>query len=147
MQLKKIPRKPLGEILIEEGFLEPESLEKALKTQKQEGGLLGEILIRIGAISEEELLVGLSRQLPFPFVRLNNYRVNRNTLRWVPKEVARRYLCFPFEEDDGEISVAMTDPVDPEALEEVKRRIPKVVHVFLAKPSEIKEAIGAYYRE
>lgn len=147
MHLKKIPRhKLIGEILIEEGFLEPESLEEALKIQKEEGGgLLGEILIRIGAISEEQLITGLSKQLSIPFIRLNHYNVNRNTLQLVPKEVAERYLFFPFEQDGEEVSVAMSDPVDPGVLEEVKRRIPGSVQVFLAKPSEIKQAIGSCY--
>jgi len=147
MQLKKIPHRLIGEILIEEGFLDPPSLEEALKIQKKEGGLIGEILIQRGAISEEQLVVGLSRQLSIPFIRLSNYRVNRNTVQLVPKEVAQRYLFLSFEQDGQEVSVAMSDPANPEALEELKRRISASVQVFLAKPSEIKQAIGTYYRE
>lgn len=146
MELKKIPRKPLGEILIEEGLLNPESLEKALKIQKEQGGLVGEILIRIGACSEEELVLGLSKQLSIPFIQLARYRVNRNSLRWVPREVAERYLCFPFEEEAEEVSLAMMNPADPEMVEEIKQRLPNSVYVFLARASEIKEAIGTYYQ-
>lgn len=145
MPLKKIPNKRIGEILIEEGFLDPKSLEEALALQKQEGGLVGEILVRKGAISEEQLMEGLSKQLSIPFIRLGSYNVNRNALRLIPREVAERYLFFPFEEDEKEISVAMTDPVDPEVLEELGRRFSSAFQVFLAKPSEIKLAIETYY--
>ena len=147
MELKKIPPKLIGEILIEEGFLEPKNLEEALKIQRKEGGLIGEVLVRMGAITEEQLVVGLSKQLSIPFIRLTNYNVNRNVLRLIPKKVAERYLFFPFEEDGEEVSVAMTNPGDREALEEMKRRIPGSVEVFLARPSEIKQAIGAHYPE
>lgn len=147
MPLKKMPRKLIGEILIEEGLLDPPSLEKALKTQKKEGGLLGEILVRMGIVSEEQVIAGLSKQLSLPFIRLAHYKVNRNAIRLVPKEVAERYLFFPFEEDEKEVSIAVVDPVDPETIEEIGRRISVPFQVFLAELSEIKRAIGTHYRE
>lgn len=144
--LKKFPKKLIGEILIEEGFLDPKSLEEALKIQKKEGGLIGEILIRRGWISEEELAIGLCKQLSLPFIRLANYDVNPHAVKLVPKEMAARYLFFPFELDQDTLSLAMADPVDLAAIEEVEKKVPLRVQVFLAPLSEIKQAIASYYK-
>ena len=145
MDLKKIPRKVIGEILIEEGFIEPQELTRALEIQKQEGGLIGEILIREGGLTEEQLMTGLTKQTSLPFIHLSNYNVNRNAAKAIPRELAERYLFFAFDQDDCEIFLAMSDPADPDALGEVRKRIPLGIQVYLSTPTEIRHAIGAYY--
>jgi len=147
MMLKKFPRKLIGEILIEEGFLDTKDLDVALRKQKQEGGLIGDILVKMGAIGEDELIVGLSKQLSLPFIRLGRYNVNRGSVKLIPKELAERYGLFAFEHSQGEVSVAMSDPLNEQAIEEIKKRAALEVQVFLAAPSEIREAIGVYYGE
>ena len=145
MDLKKLPRKLIGEILIEEGCLEPEELKKGLEIQKREGGLIGEILIREGWVKEEELTACLARQLSLPFIRLSNYNVNRNTARAIPRELAERYLFIAFDQDEDEIFLAMSDPASQDALEEIQKRVPLGLQVYLSTPSEIRRAIGALY--
>ena len=145
MGLKKFTRKRIGEILIEEGHLEPHDLQKALEIQKQQGGLVGEILVQQGWVTEEQLMTGLSKQLSLPFIELSNYNVSRSALGAIPKEVAERYLCFPFDQDEQEIFVAMGDPSNEEAIEEVRKRVPLSVQFFLAAPSEIRKTIKVFY--
>lgn len=145
MVLKKIPKKRIGEILIEEGFLNPKDLEKALKVQEKEGGLIGGVLVRLGLVSEENLTFALSKQLSIPYIRLSNYYVNRDALKLIPKELAERYLFFPFEQSEDRISFAMVDPLNEDAFQAIEKRVPSKVQVFLATVSEVREAIKAFY--
>ncbi len=145
MDLKKLPRRLIGEILIEEGFLEFEELKKGLEIQKHEGGLIGEILIREGWVKEDELMSCLAKQLSLPFIRLSNYSVNRNTARAIPRELAERYLFIAFDQDEDEIFLAMSDPGTQGALEEIQKRVPLRLQVYLSTPSEIRQAIGTFY--
>ncbi len=147
MSLKNVPKKRIGEILVEEGFLDPNNLQKGLEIQKKEGGLIGSILLKMGYVSEENLVAALSKQLSIPFMKISNYNVNRNAQRLITKDVAERYLFFPFDEDETSISFAMSDPLNPEALEAIEKRVPLRVQIFLSTPSKIKEAINLYYDE
>ena len=146
MLLKKFPNRLIGEILVEEGFLEPSNLKKALQIQKKQGGLVGEILLSQGWIKEEELLMGLSKQLSLPFIRLGSYNLNRAALKYISQEMAARYLIIPFECDKRVLSMAMFNPLDQEAIKEIERRIPMSIQIFLASPSEIKQAIEDNYK-
>ena len=144
---KNLSKKRLGEILIDEGCLTAKELAKGLELQKKEGGLIGNLLIRMGAITEEELVAALARQLSLPFIRISNYSVNRAVLKRVPKDVAVSYLLFPFDEDEGTFSIAVTDPLNDEAFEAVKKSVCSHIQVFLSTPAEIKSCIELYYGE
>jgi type IV pilus assembly protein PilB len=98
-----------------------------------------------GWVSEEDLVVSLSKQLSIPFIRLSSYSVNRGALKLIPKEVAERYLFFPFDEDENNISIAMSDPLNTEALDSIEKRIPLLLQIFLSTVSEIRDAIDLYY--
>lgn len=145
MNLRNAPQKRIGEILVEEGSVSPENLAKALELQKSEGGLIGSILVKHGWVTEDDLVVALSKQLNIPFVRLSSYNVNRGSLKLIPRGVAVRNLFFPFDEDENNISVAMSDPLNKEAMESIEKRVPHRVQVFLSTISEIRDAIELYY--
>ncbi|GEM_PF-2230762 len=146
MFLKKIPLKLIGELLVEEGYLEPEHLEKGLALQKKEGGRIGEILVKNGWLEEEQLAMGLSKQLSLPFINLSGYTVNREALKLIPREKAQRYLLFPFECEDGSLSISMYNPLEPEALHEAEKLTGQwSVQIFLATASEIQRAIREHY--
>ena len=147
MDLKKLPRKLIGEILIEEGYIESAELEQALEAQKREGGLLGEILVRQGSLTEEQLVMGLSKQLSVPFILLSHYNINRSAAKLIPREVAERYLVCAFDQDERKIFLAMMDPANALALGEVQKRIPLSMQIYLSTPSEIRKAIGMTYVE
>ena len=146
MPFKENARKFIGEILIEEGYLEQGTLEEALKIQKEKGGLIGEILVRMGVISEEQLVVALSKQLSIPFIRLPHYNVNREALGFIPRETAERHLLFPFERDEEELSVALGEPLNPEIFSQLEEKISLRVQRFLAPLSDIRQAIEVYYK-
>lgn len=143
--IKKMGRKKIGEILIEEGYLDKKALESALDVQKREGGLIGAILVRMQVITEEELVCALSKQLGLPYIQLSRYNVNRSALHLISRKMAEQYEFFPFEQDAHEISIAMADPLNGEALEKINKEIPLRVQVFLGTPTEIRNAIHQYY--
>ena len=145
MTPKNVGKKRLGEILIEEGCLSARELEKGLELQKKEGGLIGSLLIRIGAITEEELVAALAKQLSLPFIRLSSYSVNRSVLGRVARETAVNHLLFPFDEDDTTLSVAVTDPLNKEVFEALEKSGARRIQVFLSTPAEIKSNIELYY--
>lgn len=146
MVLKKFPNRLIGEILVEEGCLETANLKKALEIQKKQGGLLGEILVSRGWIKEEELLMGLSKQLGLPFIRLGSYNLNRAALKYIPQDLAVRHLIVPFECDNRVLSMAMFNPLDQVAIKEIEKRISVPVQIFLASSAEIKQAIEDNYK-
>lgn len=145
MVLKKFPNRLLGEIMVEEGFLEPDNLKKALEIQKKEGGLIGGILLRMGWITEEELLVALSKQLSLPFIKLGSYNINHQALKHLPREIAVQYLMIPFEYDNQVLSIAMSNPLDTDAILQIEKHTPSPVQIFLASQSEIKKMIEDSY--
>lgn len=145
MAVNKFGKKQLGEILIEEGVLKRGDLQEALAKQSSEGGLIGAILVGMRAITEEELLVALSKQLKIPFIRVSCYDVNQAAMKLIPREVAERFLIFPFEQNHQKISFAMADPLNPAALEAIEKRVPFPVQIFLATVTELRKAIEFHY--
>lgn len=147
MGIKKLGRKLIGEILLEEGYVDPKDLEIALESQKSEGGLLGEILVKMGAVSEEDLVAGLSKQLGVPFIKLSNYNVNPGSVKLLPKEIAEKHGCFAFDHSEHEVSLAMVDPTSAVAFDAVQEIIGRTIQIFLAAKSEIRAAIETHYNE
>lgn len=145
MEIKKNTKKRIGEILIEKGFINTTQLERALQEQKEKGGLIGSILINMGALREEDLLCALSKQFDIPFIRLSHYNVNRNTLKLLPRELAERCLFFPFDQDEHTISIAISNPLDQEVFEKIEKRVALRIQVFLATVSDIREALNLHY--
>ena len=137
-------KKRIGEILIEEGCLNRQGLEKALAAQKKEGGLLGGLLVRLGLVTEEELTIAFTKQLGIPFIRLKNYRINPNALKKIGKEVCERYTLFPFELESKEISIAVTEPLDEAVLGELKKGSSLNTQLFLSTLTEVRECIARY---
>lgn len=130
-------KKRLGEILIEDGVLSPESLEEALNHQKKEGGLIGQILIRLGYVTEEELIAAVGKQLRIPYIPLLNYSVNTDMALKLGAEFCRRGLLLPFDQDEKNVFLAMGDPLNDLAIGEVEKKCSLKPQVFISTPTEI----------
>ena len=96
-------RKRIGEILIEEGLLSKENLEEALNHQKKEGGLIGQLLLRLGYISEPQLIAALGKQLSIPYLPLENYSLNTEALENFDEEFLRRNVMTVFDQDEKHV--------------------------------------------
>ncbi|WP_088226211.1 ATPase, T2SS/T4P/T4SS family [Desulfosporosinus sp. FKB] len=138
-------RKRLGEILINGGVISSNQLEEALALQKSLGLRLGEVLIRQGLVSEEDILRTMQSQLGVPSVDLNRLVVAEEVLRLLPENVVRKYTVLPVELNNAQLLVAMNDPTDYFAIEDLRIASGMMVKPCLAKKEDILRAIDRFY--
>jgi type IV pilus assembly protein PilB len=141
--------KRIGELLVDGGVLSQSQLEQALFAQRKDGRKLGQLLIELGLVSEVQLTQTLSRQLSVPWVSLFHVDFSRSLLNTVPREVAERYCLIPIfvrrVRKQETLYVAMDDPTNEAAIEEVQRGATLPVKPMIACPSDIRAAIRVYY--
>ena len=145
-----VPRKKirLGDLLVEKGVLTNEQLMQSLNDQKTSGRKLGQTLIQNGFVTEEVILDILSSQLNLPFISLKNFNFDKDTVHALPETLARRYRAIVLKkESDGAYLVAMADPTDIFAYDEITRHLKTAIHQAVAKESEIIDAIDKFYRQ
>jgi type IV pilus assembly protein PilB len=147
MPLRKIINKQLGELLIERGIINDQQLEKALIIQKEKGGLIGELLVELGFVKEEDIAQSLTAQYGFPYLPLTNYDINPEIINVVPGRVARQYILMPVDKIGNNLSLAMSNPLNIQAIEDVELLSGCSVQTFVSTSSDIKKAIGKYYKD
>ncbi len=138
-------KKKLGEILVEAGLVSKQQIDEALKVQHESGERLGKVLVRLNLISEEALVSFLGEQLGIPHVDLKDYLVDPETVNLVPEYVARKYQLVPLFKIGDTLTVAMADPLNVFAIDEVSLKAGCTVEPALATDSDIKRAIDQYY--
>jgi hypothetical protein len=142
-------RLKLGQILVNRGLLHPDELATALAEQQQSGARLGMTLVRLGFVDEETLIRTLAGQLNLPVARIRGKRVSADALDCIGVELAEKHRCLPlfFKQDAGErvLFVAMEDPSDAEALDELERASGQRLRVVLVGPTELEEALQRHY--
>ncbi len=138
--------KRLGEMLIEAQLLSPESLELAIVEQKRSGQMLGAVLLRMGLLEEHQLLTLLQQQLGLPLVDLESATVDEQAVAKVKEDMARRYTALAIEfEGRKTLVVAMADPLNVSALEDLRFHAGMFIKPVLASASQIADAIDRYY--
>ena len=128
-------------MLIEDGILTRENLDEALSHQKKEGGLIGQILVRQGYITEDNLLAALGRQLNLPYLPLMNYSINPDSVKMLEERFCKRHMMLAFDQDEKHLYLAVADPFNTTALEEIKKKYPLELNIFLSTPTEISNMI------
>src|SRR5680860_683238 len=138
-------RKRLGEILIAGGVISPTHLEEALAMQKSLGLRLGEVLIKQGLVTEEDILRTMQSQLGLPSIDLNRLVVPEQILRLLPENVVRKYTVLPVEMSNAQLLVAMSDPTDYFASEDLSLASGMMGKAWPGKKGDILRAIDRYY--
>ncbi|MBC7082189.1 MAG: Flp pilus assembly complex ATPase component TadA [Firmicutes bacterium] len=138
-------RRKLGEILIDAGVLTQEDLDKALAVQKERGGRLGSVLVSLGLIDEDIMLTALETQLGIPRVELARYIINPEVARLLPEAFVRSHKVFPIERVGDRITLAMADPLDVFAIDDVRISTGLEVDPVIASEAEIEAAIAECY--
>lgn len=147
MPLRKLINRQLGELLIERGILNQAQLEKGLLVQQEKGGLIGEILVELGFVKEEDIAQALTAQYGFPYLPLSNYDINPEIVNIVPGRVARQYLLIPIDKIGNNLTVAMSNPLNVQAIEDVELLSGCSIQAFVSTSSDIKKAIAKYYKD
>src|SRR5271157_456751 len=143
--MPSLVKKRLGEILVDARKLKEEDLHKALGEQRKYGEKLGNVLIRMGLLSEKEIMETVSKQLGIPIVNLFDVNLSEELVRLIPENVAKNHMVIPFERNFSVLRLAMIDPLDINALDEVARFLRMEVSPCIVTRSEMKWALERYY--
>jgi type IV pilus assembly protein PilB len=135
----------LGDLLVAEGLITEDQLKQALVEQKGKTEKLGSILARLGFITEEQLIGFLSRQYGIPSITLSNIDVDAETLRLVPSQIARKYEVLPVKRIGGTLTLAMADPTNVFALDDVAFMTNLQILPVVAPQAAIRKAIDRAY--
>src|SRR3990170_4100910 len=141
--IRKIKR--IGEILIEAGLINNTQLDESLAISKRTGVRLGKVLIKMGAVTEQDLARALAQQYGIPYISLSEVIIDPGTIRQIPEALARRHSIIPFVKDETGLKVAMFDPVDVLAMDDLKKAINLPLHPHVASEGDIQKAIDQYY--
>ena len=135
----------LGDLLIAAGTITQEELEKGLALQKEQKGRLGEVLISNGIITEQQLIEALQMQLGIEFVDLTKINIPTELAQVVPKNIAKQYTVVPIRAVKDELYLAMSDPLNFYAIEEVRKAVRRKVVPVLATKDAIEHSIQILY--
>jgi len=144
MTTVKRKSKQLGQILIELGFITPEQLETALEEHRKTPKSLGRVLIDLGMIKEADLVRALAEQVGLEFVDLNEFPIDATSTVLLPEALSRRYRAIPIGERDGRLLVAMSDPANVYALDDIRTITGRDVQPVVATANDVEEAIQKF---
>jgi type IV pilus assembly protein PilB len=135
----------LGEMLLKEGLITEEQLSKALEQQKAMGGRIGYHLVRLQYVGEEDITKFLSRQFGIPSINLASYQSDRDVLKLIPSDVAKKYLVIPISRVGSTLTLAMADPSNVFAIDDIKFMTGFNIEPVVAAEISIIDGIKKYY--
>ena len=146
MSGKKIVNKKLGELLVEKALVTQKQLDEALELQKDKGGLIGEILVELKYTTEDDIAKMLTAQYGFAYLPLSNYEIDQSLINLIPERVARQYCLIPIDKIGNNLTIAMSNPLNSQAVEDMETLTSCSVQTFVSTASDIKQAIERYYK-
>ena len=138
--------KQLGELLVERGLIKADQLQHALEVQKDKGGLIGQVIVDLGYVSEEAIAQAITAQYGFPYLPMKNYEIDTEVIRVIPKNVAVQYCLIPVDKIGNNLTIAMANPMNNQAVEDIALMSGLCVQLFVSAASDIKKAIEEYYK-
>jgi len=135
----------LGDLLLKEKRITPEQLQEALTYQKQKGGKLGFALVSLGYAKEAEITALLSKQFGVPSIAIGQFQIDPAVIKLVPAETAQKYQIIPLSRSGATLTIAMTDPTNVFAMDDIKFMTGYNVEPVVASETEVDEALGRYY--
>ena len=143
--IKRIVAKQLGELLLERSVINEEQLNKALRVQKERGGLIGQVLVMLGYAKEEEIAQALTVQYGFPYLPLECYEINLDALKLIPQNVSEQYNLIAIDRMGDLLTIAMSNPLNVQAVEDIEMISNCKVQVFVSTMTDVNNAIKKYY--
>jgi len=137
----------IGDLLVEHKVISEAQLQQALADQKSSGRKLGKVLIENGFVEEDRMLQFLSQQLKLPFIDLKFYKYNPDVARKLPETHARRLRALPLDEGQNSMTVAMADPTDIFAFDELFKLLKTHITLALVRESDLLNIIDSVYRQ
>jgi len=142
-----LDRRLIGEILVERGLVTPAQLSEALKVQSSVGNseYIGEILVRLGYVPEIDIVIALVLQCNLPFIAVSKHEIDREVIKLIPPEIARRDRIVPLERIGNILSLVMQNPVNDELRDKVERMTGCRIATFISTRAEIDQALARFY--
>src|SRR3989338_3642207 len=144
--MKKIIPKQLGELLVDCNLITTQQLDEALALQKEKGGLVGQILVSLNYVSEEAIAQALTAQYGFPYLPLAGYEIDSEVTKIIPEHVAKQYGLIAVDRVGSILTVAMSNPLNTQAIEDVEMITHYKVQVFVTTSSDVANAIKNIYK-
>ncbi|MFP4502734.1 MAG: GspE/PulE family protein [Candidatus Hydrogenedentota bacterium] len=143
--MAKTAKKRLPDMLLEQELVSKEQLQECLSLQRTSGHSLSKILVSKGYLSEEDLVVTLSEQLGIPHIRVAHYAIQKDVLAEVPETLARQYQMLPVSVTGDVLTLAMADPLNIMALDDLRMLTSYDIEPVVAVSSELEDAINRHY--
>ena len=140
------PNQLFGELLVSKGLLSREELMKALDVQREQGGRLGEVLLRLEMLSDEDVTLAMAEHLSVEYLRLDDIsKIDVNVARMLPEAISKRFCLVAVGEVDDKVMVAMADPLNIIAIDTITLKIKRQLKVVISSSQEIRRAIELIY--
>jgi MSHA biogenesis protein MshE len=146
MRMPRPSKIRLGEVLLQQNLISEDQLKVALNTQKRSRQRLGRIFAESGFVSEEKIAEALARQLKLPYIDLKFYDINLELARKLPEARARRFRALILEERGPALLVAMADPTDISAYDEIARVLKRDIEIAVVTEKPLLETVDRVYR-
>lgn len=141
----RVAKKRLGEVLLEQELITQDQLKECIVIQRQSGNSMASILVEKGYLDEEDLVVTLSEQLGIPHIRVAHYNIPQEVLDEVPETLARQYQMLPVSVTGDVLTLAMSDPLNIMALDDLRMLTSYEIEPVVAVQSELMETIEKHY--
>src|ERR1700724_1435123 len=135
----------IGELLLKEKRITPDQLQQALNHQKANGGKLGSNLVKLNFVKDEEITALLSKQYGVPSINLTQFEIDPAVIKLIPADTAQKYQIIPLSRAGATLTIAMTDPTNVFAMDDIKFMTGYNVEPVVASESAVIEAIQRYY--
>src|SRR5207344_2958121 len=135
----------IGELLLKEKRITPDQLQQALNHQKANGGKLGYNLVKMGFVKDEEITALLSKQYGVPSINLTQFEIDPAVIKLIPADTAQKYQVIPLSRAGASLTIAMTDPTNVFAMDDIKFMTGYNVEPVVASEIAITEAVQKYY--
>src|SRR5690349_22032011 len=135
----------LGDLLVKEKIITPEQLQQATKVQKETNCRLGSTLVNLGFVTDEEVTNFLSRQYGVPAINLQYFEIDSSVVKLIPEETAKRYQILPLSRVGASLTIAMVDPTNVFAMDDIKFMTGFNIEPVVASESAIMDAIDKAY--
>src|SRR3954464_11306296 len=135
----------IGELLLKEKRITPDQLQQALNHQKANGGKLGFNLVQMGFVKDEDISTLLSKQYGVPSIDLGRFDIDASVIKLIPPDTAQKYQIVPLSRAGATLTIAMTDPTNVFAMDDIKFMTGYNVEPVVASEAAVADAILKYY--
>lgn len=139
--IRRMTKKRLGELLLQEGLVTEEQLQESLEEQEETGELIGDILVRKGFVTETDVARTISMQFSFPYLSVLHYYISPEMLEPFSLEMLERHLFVPIDRFGDVLSIVIAGLLDQNVIDEIEQQTKCTVQVYVGKVSEVKQAI------